>query len=135
MIADLREQDLRHHAQVREITDNGTVGDAGTDLRGHWDSVYKTRGVTGVSWYEPEAATSLDLIGQLSLPPSTPVIDVGGGASTLVDELARRGFSDLTVVDISERALQAVRERLGDNAQSVDWVCEDLVAGWRPMRR
>jgi len=133
--APLGEPDLRHEAQAREITENGPMGNAGTDLRRHWDAMYETRGVAGVSWYEPEAATSLALIGWLSLPPSTPVIDIGGGASTLVDVLTRRGFCDLTVVDISERALQAARERLGHNAQSVQWVCANLLAGWRPTRR
>ena len=99
----------------------------------HWDDAYRTRGVDGVSWFQIEPTTSLALLDALGVRPNAAVIDIGGGASTLVDQLVRRGYQDLTVLDISAAALEEGRKRLGEDAP-VTWVHEDLLA-WRPERR
>jgi SAM-dependent methyltransferase len=102
-----------------------------TDRSGHWDSIYQRAGVTEVSWYQPEPSVSVELIGHLGLPANAAIIDIGGGASTLVDALLARGYRDLTVLDVSTTALDAARGRLGPGADTVNWLHEDLVA-WEP---
>ena len=92
----------------------------------HWDHVYQTRGPTGVSWFQPHASRSLALIRETGLPCDTPIIDVGGGASTLVDDLLAQGYSDLTVLDLSGAALAAARARLGERAEAVTWRVGDI---------
>jgi 2-polyprenyl-3-methyl-5-hydroxy-6-metoxy-1,4-benzoquinol methylase len=77
------------------------------DLRRHWEAAYEKRGVEGVSWYEPVPAVSLALFDQLGVERDASVIDVGGGASHLADALVARGFTDVTVLDLSEAALAA----------------------------
>ena len=99
----------------------------------HWDRRYAGAGATGVSWYQPEPALSLALIDILRVPKSAPIIDVGGGASLLVDELLARGYLDLTVLDVSSTALEIARHRLGDSA-AVRWLCDDAIT-WQPERR
>ena len=103
------------------------------DRAKHWDDTYVRRGTEGVSWFQAVPTTSLHLIDVLGIPPAAAVIDVGGGASSLVDRLVARGFTDLTVLDISDIALAAARARIGDRAP-VSWVHEDVLA-WRPQRR
>ena len=98
----------------------------------HWDAAYE-RGANQVSWFEDEARTSLDLIARAAVAPDTPVIDVGGGASPLTAELLDLGHTDLTVLDISQAALDAARARLGSRAAQVGWIRSDLRA-WRPAR-
>ncbi|HTW08453.1 MAG TPA: class I SAM-dependent methyltransferase, partial [Acidimicrobiales bacterium] len=100
---------------------------------GHWDDAYQSRGLSGVSWYQTVPTMSLELVRQLGVGRTAAVIDVGGGASTLVDHLVCEGFTDLSVLDISEVALQAAKERLGPSAQ-VSWLCQDLLC-WVPARR
>ncbi len=99
------------------------------ELSRHWDSAYESRGTTGVSWYLARPTTSLGMIERLDVPKSAAVVDIGGGASTFVDELVARGFTDLTVLDVSSVALAAVHHRLGAHAPVVllqldllDWV-------------
>lgn len=91
----------------------------------HWDSVYKKKEPGGVSWYRPHLEHSLALIAQCSLPPAARIVDVGGGASTLVDDLLEQGFTNLAVADLSHRALEHSQARLGDRASAVDWVIGD----------
>jgi len=105
----------------------------GAGLRDHWDAVYDRLTPEGVSWYEPGAPVSLELVEELALPPDTPVLDVGGGASGLVDRLVAGGYSDISVLDISGPALEAARSRLPAGA-AVNWLHEDLLA-WQPRRR
>ena len=100
---------------------------------GRWDAAYAQRGVEGVSWYQPVPAVPLELIEALGVPRTAAVIDVGGGASLLADKLVRRGFSDVTVLDIASSALDATRQRIGARA-SVSFVQADLLT-WRPSRR
>ncbi len=73
----------------------------------HWDVTYSARGVDGVSWYQAAPAVSLELVQALAISPESAVIDVGGGASLLADELVARDFTDVTVLDISAVALDA----------------------------
>ena len=103
------------------------------DRAERWDAAYEQRGVDGVSWYQSVPTVSLKLIEQLGVPPEAAVIDVGGGASLLADNLVRRGFSDVTVLDISGSALDASRQRTSTGA-SITFMQADLLA-WRPSRR
>ncbi|MDZ7677336.1 MAG: class I SAM-dependent methyltransferase [Acidimicrobiales bacterium] len=98
----------------------------------HWDHRYVEVGAEDVSWYEPEPTTSLELLDQVGVTDADSVIDVGGGASRLVDALAARGHTDLTVLDVSQAALDLARQRLGDDAP-VTWVHADLLT-WTPER-
>jgi hypothetical protein len=100
----------------------------------HWDSAYETRSPTGVSWFQPEASVSLRLIGSLGVAMDAPIIDIGGGASTLVDGLLDHGFSDVTVLDLSEAGIDAARVRLGSRRDAARWLREDVLS-WRPSRR
>jgi ubiquinone/menaquinone biosynthesis C-methylase UbiE len=88
----------------------------------HWERVYTVKPATTVSWYQDHAAQSLQLIRGTGAPRSAAVIDVGGGASTLVDDLLDDGWQHLTVLDLSAAALQAARQRLGPRAQAVRWL-------------
>jgi len=106
---------------------------------GHWDRVYETRAVDEVSWFQGRPATSLALIEALDLPPDAGIVDVGGGASSLVDALVAAGFRDLTVLDVSHAALEVARARLDagagpEAAAAVHWVAAD-VCRWEPGRR
>ncbi len=106
----------------------------GTDERAvHWESVYERNQIDEVSWYQSEPVVSLELLDVLGIADDAAVIDVGGGASVLVDALWRRGFTDLTVLDISDTALRASRERVGTDA-TVVWIDHDLLT-WEPTRR
>ena len=96
----------------------------------HWQHIYETTGTDAVSWYQSEPAVSLELINLLGVAPEASTIDIGGGASILVDRLLARGFTDLTVLDISTAALQASRQRVPDDAP-VTWLVEDLLT-WEP---
>lgn len=100
---------------------------------GRWDAAYDRGGVESVSWYQAVPAVSLELMERLEVPPTASVIDVGGGGSPLAHELMQRGFSDVTVLDISGSALDASRERIGEDA-SITFVQADLLA-WAPSRK
>ena len=101
--------------------------------RRHWDRHYADAGATRVSWYERESAMSLALIEHLCVPKTAPIIDVGGGASLLADQLLAQGYTDVSVLDVSLTALDLARHRLGD-AAPVRWLREDVLS-WRPERR
>ncbi len=99
----------------------------------YWDDVYRTRGADQVSWFQPQPTLSLQLIDRVGLGPGAGVVDIGGGASRLVDRLVERGFADLTVLDVSSVALDLARRRLGADAP-VTWVNHDVLC-WVPPRR
>lgn len=99
----------------------------------HWDGVYETRQYDDVSWYQALPERSLALIEATGIERDQPIIDVGGGASTLVDHLVDRGYSDVTVVDIAANGLAQARARLGARAGQVEWIVADVV-GFRPER-
>lgn len=96
------------------------------DRKQHWERVYEEKKPDEVSWYQIRPEVSLDLIGRACLPKIGRVIDVGGGASVLVDYLLDGGFTDLTVLDIAGSALHHARTRLGPRASLVSWVEADV---------
>ena len=96
------------------------------DPRSHWEKVYRTKQPTEVSWYRPHLELSFDLIEEAAGSRDAHIIDVGGGESTLVDDLLARGYRNLHVLDISATAIAVARERLGDDAHRVDWICGDV---------
>ena len=98
-----------------------------TDKQQHWETVYRTKAPDAVSWYRPHLDTSLALIERAAPNRNTAVLDVGGGASTLVDDLLARGYRDLSVLDISAAALNVARERLGEAADKATWLVADLL--------
>ncbi len=97
------------------------------DRKAHWERVYREKTDTDTSWFQPRPETSLALIEATGAPPRTPLIDVGGGTSRLVDHLLERGWKDLCVLDISGTALERSRQRLGPAAAAVRWVEADLL--------
>jgi len=105
-----------------------------TDLAVHWDRLYSQQRPSMLSWYQESPAASLALFDALGVRPDQAVVDVGGGASTLADSLIRRGFGDLSVLDVSQTALDQARQRLGNNAALVSWLREHVLV-WRPQRR
>jgi SAM-dependent methyltransferase len=102
-----------------------------TSRKSHWETVYTTKGETEVSWFQENPAPSLELIELARPTPESAIIDIGGGASRLVDSLLARAFSQVTVLDISQAALEAAKARLGERARRVQWVVAD-VTQWTP---
>lgn len=100
--------------------------------REHWNGVYDRLRPTAVSWYQPHPTMPLEIIDGIGIEPDAAVLDAGGGASLLVDTLSGRGFTDLTVVDISRRALDVARGRC-PRAERITWLEQDLLA-WQPER-
>ncbi len=98
----------------------------------HWERVYATRAATELSWYQPHAERSLALIRAAALPLTARIIDVGGGASTLVDDLLHGGWHDVTVLDLAAGALAAARARLGPRAGLVRWLEADVLSADLP---
>jgi SAM-dependent methyltransferase len=92
----------------------------------HWDRIYGSQRPDHVSWFRPRLSVSLELLQDAGLGPRSRVIDIGGGASTLVDDLLDRGVEHVTVLDISAAALQVARNRLGDRAARVRWIVSDV---------
>ena len=92
----------------------------------HWDKIYSTKSAQQVGWYTPHLKTSIKWITELNLTAEDPVIDVGGGASTLVDDLLIAGHKELTVLDLSEGAISLTRKRLGTLSSSVTWMNGDV---------
>ena len=92
----------------------------------HWEQVYSTKAENSVSWFQEHARQSVELIGSTGVPKSAKIIDVGGGASTLVDDLFAEGYQHITVLDLSEAALAASRARLAERASSVSWLAGDI---------
>lgn len=103
------------------------------ERQAHWQAIYSRKGEADVSWFEAAPAVSLELIESLGVPPDAAVIDIGGGASRLVDHLLARGFADVTVLDLSAAALAAARARLGGAAAQVTWLAADATT-WEPAR-
>lgn len=100
------------------------IGVMGTQDR--WDKIYTQKAADQVSWYRPHLEASVSMIEQAGGGSSASVIDVGAGESTLVDDLLGRGYSHLTVLDISQAAIAATKNRLGDGAGRVRWIVADI---------
>src|SRR5262249_8407255 len=105
-----------------------------TDRQSHWESVYATRGEREVSWFQERPELSLALIRAAGATPTSAIIDVGAGASRLVDALIADGFDAVTVLDISDAALASVKRRLGGAAAKVKWIVADITT-WEPAER
>lgn len=97
------------------------------DTKRHWDNVYTTKAPDTVSWYRRHLETSLALIERAAESRDFSIIDVGGGESTLVDDLLLRGYKNLTVLDVSETAIELTKKRLGSAAEQVRWLVGDIV--------
>lgn len=104
------------------------------DRRKHWEDVYRSRAADQVGWFQPRAASSLRLI-EGCADTNAHIIDVGGGAAVLVDDLLDAGYRNLTVLDLAESALAASRARLGARAQSVQWIAADITRAELPAAR
>ena len=105
-----------------------------SDRKEHWESVYLNKSPLTVSWYQQEPALSLSLITGISLSRDAPIIDVGGGASTLVDKLCEEAFTNISVLDVSGNALDHARKRLVNKASKVHWYEEDVTCFKPPHR-
>jgi ubiquinone/menaquinone biosynthesis C-methylase UbiE len=95
------------------------------DRKKHWENIYHTKELKDVSWFQQTPLTSLNFIEEPGIPKTAKIIDVGGGDSFLVDALLERGFTDITVVDISQAALSRAQQRLGEAAKKVKWIVAD----------
>ena len=104
-----------------------------TGRQGHWENVYASKGESQVSWFQETPAISLELIGLVGAVPGSGIIDIGGGASRLVDCLVFRGYEDVTVLDLSAAALVAAQSRMGESAGRVTWIAADVTT-WEPSR-
>ncbi len=103
------------------------------DRQSHWEGVYTKKGENEVSWFQENPAASLELIAQVGATAASAIIDIGGGASRLVDHLVDRGFDDITVLDLSDAALQIAKARLASRASQVHWIVADATV-WQPAR-
>lgn len=95
------------------------------DRHQHWENIYQAKKLSEVSWYQPTPATSLAFFKEFKVPLTAKIIDIGGGDSLLVDHLLNLGYKDITVLDISETAIERAKTRLGDRAQQVTWIIAD----------
>ena len=100
--------------------------------KAHWENIYSTKSPESVSWYQPHAQRSLDWIVRTGIAREAQIIDVGGGASTLVDDLLDEGYEHITVLDLSDAALHVARKRLGARAEQVRWCESDVTTAEFP---
>jgi len=98
------------------------------DRKKHWEEIYRTKKLSEVSWFQPTPETSLDFFKHFDLPIYAKIIDIGGGDSFLVNHLLAMGYQDITVLDISEAAIDRAKQRLGAKAESVKWMIADVAA-------
>jgi predicted TPR repeat methyltransferase len=96
------------------------------NYKDHWQNVYETKNLDEVSWTQKIPQTSLDLIEEVSKGKSSKIIDIGGGDSNLVDFLLEKGFENISVLDISAKALEKAKSRLEAQAENVDWIVTDI---------
>ena len=101
--------------------------------KSHWDNVYDTKAPETVSWYAPHLETSLNLIHQATLNKDAAIIDIGGGESTLVDDLLAEGYQDISVLDISQKAIDVAKARIGKQSHQVHWYCADITQATLPQ--
>ncbi|MFN5217604.1 MAG: class I SAM-dependent methyltransferase [Sphingomonadales bacterium] len=98
------------------------------DRKAHWENIYQTKSLQEVSWYQPVPETSLQFLAENNIPKNAAIIDIGGGDSFLADNLLDLGYTDITVLDISENALNRAKTRLGERASMVKWIVTDVSA-------
>ena len=111
---------------MNKKTDNTNANEAGFDRKDHWERVYSDKKSTEVSWYQQHPECSLDLIRATGIDKTARIIDIGGGASTLVDFLLDAGYQNLSVLDIAHSAIEQAKSRLGDRADKVEWLESDI---------
>ena len=104
------------------------------ERRAHWDRIYATKREAEVSWFEASPDASLAALARAGVTRGSAIIDVGGGASRLVDRLVLDGYEDVTVLDVSAAAIEAAKARLGKAAERMCWLVADATA-WTPARR
>ncbi len=97
------------------------------DPKTHWDKIYTTQAPESVSWYRAHLETSLALIERAAASRSANIVDIGGGESTLVDDLLLRGYKNLTVLDVSQTAIEVTKRRMGPAADQVRWLVGDIL--------
>jgi len=102
--------------------------------KSHWENIYQNKSPSEVSWYQDTPTISLELISACSLSNDVEIIDIGGGASTLSDCLLEKGYTHVTVLDLSENALEHSKQRLGEKANLIDWHVEDITQFSAPKR-
>lgn len=105
-----------------------------SDTKNHWEKIYQTKSLEEVSWYQPTPETSLAFIKQFNVPKTAKIIDIGGGDSFFVDHLLDLGYQDITVLDISETALNKAKHRLGEKSNTVKWIVADA-ATFKPTEQ
>jgi SAM-dependent methyltransferase len=98
------------------------------DRKKHWENIYSTKELENCSWFQPAPLTSLELIEQSRISKSSKIIDIGGGDSFLTDSLLEKGYSEITVLDISDAALERAKKRLGSKANQVKWIVGDAAS-------
>jgi SAM-dependent methyltransferase len=98
-----------------------------TMLKSHWETVYETKLPNQVSWTQDKPQTSLDFVSSFNLPRSANIIDIGGGDSKLVDFLLDLGYTNISVLDISEKSIERAKSRLGEKSNLVKWIVSDIV--------
>ena len=96
------------------------------NIKKHWENIYQTKNFNEVSWYQENPKISVDIILSVKPNKNATIIDVGGGESKIVDNLINLGFKDISVLDISSKALRKSQKRLGDAAKIVNWICLDI---------
>lgn len=96
------------------------------NVQNHWEQIYGTKAPDAVSWYRPHLETSLELIERAAPDCSASIIDVGGGESTLVDDLLARGYENVTILDVSQTAIDVTKKRLGAASERVKWLAADI---------
>lgn len=100
----------------------------------HWEHIYETKAPTQVSWYQEHAQISLQFIQNTGIAKTAQIIDIGGGASTFVDDLTVAGFQHITVLDVSATALQLAQHRLGSGAKGITWIEADITRANLPYQ-
>jgi len=104
------------------------------DRKQHWENVYQTKQLNEVSWYQTIPETSLHFFEELEVPVTAKIIDIGGGDSLLVDHLLAKGYQNITVLDISQTAIEKAKQRLGDKSKNVKWIVADASA-FKPVEK
>lgn len=99
-----------------------------SERKSHWEKIYHGKATNEMSWYQPKPITSIRVIENLKIAKSARIIDVGGGDSLLVDHLLDLGYTNITVLDISEKAIQSAKNRLGTRANNVHWIEADVAS-------
>jgi 2-polyprenyl-3-methyl-5-hydroxy-6-metoxy-1,4-benzoquinol methylase len=100
----------------------------------HWDNIYTTKAEEDVSWFQPYPKTSMEFVQLFNLPRTAKIIDIGGGDSHFVDALLENGFKNIWVLDISFKAIERAKERLGEKASKVHWVISDVTEFDPPVK-